>query len=57
MYKWYENNFYKLKVFTQHKNDPVHDLRWNSNIILNFEFKSSYLLKNVKLFSVTKKLI
>ena len=47
MYKWYENNFCKSKVFTQHKNDPVHDLRWNSNIILNFEFKSSYLLKNV----------
>ena len=50
MYKWYDNNVYKIKVFTQWKNDPVHHLRWNVNIILNFEFKSSYLLKNVSIY-------
>ena len=27
MYKWYDNDVYKIKVFTQQKNDPVHHLR------------------------------
>ena len=27
MYKWYDNNVYKIKVFTQQKADPVHHLR------------------------------
>ena len=55
MYKWYDNNVYKIKVFTQWKNDPVHHLRWNVNIILNFEFKSSYLLKNVSTYFLWQK--
>lgn len=55
MYKWYDNNVNKIKVFTQWKNDPVHHLRWNVNIILNFEFKSSYLLKMCQFIFCDKK--
>ena len=33
MNKRYDNNVYKIKVFTKPKNDPVDHLRWNVNII------------------------
>lgn len=56
MYKWYDNDVYKIKVFTQQKNDPVHHLRWK--LFENYfqeDLKSSYLFKNVSIYFLWRK--